>query len=309
MFSVIVPVYNTEKTLRRCVESLLSGSDRDIELILVEDSSGDGSWALCQALAETYENVTALRNSPNGGVSRARNRGLDAARGEYILFCDSDDWVDPEWSASLLNAARKAPHRMPICGFYVEDDMATDAQLRLWNQRGTVQQIPLEQGFDLLDRTLLQQLWTKAFRRDIIERYHIRFDETQSMGEDLQFVLDYLATEQLQGFSVISEPLYHYSCNTGTLMRNFGLANREEEYRRVRQLGEITGEQARCTATVEQLKKSHVYHILRSNLSRKEKRALAREILGENASAYCRAQKFVMLKEQITNLYKPVRRK
>ena len=93
VISVIVPVYNAEKTLRRCVESIVYGSYRNVEVILIEDHSTDESWALCQTLSQEFDNVRALRNDRNRGVSHTRNRGLEVATGDYIMFCDSDDWV------------------------------------------------------------------------------------------------------------------------------------------------------------------------------------------------------------------------
>ena len=89
--SVIVPVYNAEKTLRRCVESIVLGQERNIEVILVEDCSKDHSWELCLELAQEFPNVTAVQNERNSGVSFTRNRGLELAQGDYILFVDSDD--------------------------------------------------------------------------------------------------------------------------------------------------------------------------------------------------------------------------
>ena len=99
-FSVIIPVYNAEKTLRRCVDSVLSQlGDRD-EVLLVNDGSKDGSGAICAEYAGRDVRVRLI-DKENGGVSSARNAGLDAARGDYVLFVDSDDWV----SGDLLSAA------------------------------------------------------------------------------------------------------------------------------------------------------------------------------------------------------------
>lgn len=299
MFSVIVPVYNAAHTIERCVESILGSYCEDLQIILIEDRSKDHSWQICCALAEKYPCITALQNDRNRGVSYTRNRGLEAAIGEYLLFVDSDDWVEPEWSTALLNELQKDPHWMPVCGYQLENDADEEKRQCLWSEHGSVKQVALKDAFDLLDKVLLQQLWTKAFCREIVVSNKIRFDETQSMGEDLQFILDYLEAANLQGFSMVSKPLYHYSCNIGTLMRSFGLVNRDEEYSRLLQLGKITGNRERCDISIEALKKNHVYHILRSNLSGKEKRALARDILGKQATAYCCTQKLAILKERI----------
>ena len=100
--SVIVPVYNAEQTLRKCVESLIFGLYRNIEVILVEDCSSDNSWALCQLLCEEFQSVRCVRNESNSGVSCTRNYGISLATGEYLCFVDSDDWVSGRYVSRLV---------------------------------------------------------------------------------------------------------------------------------------------------------------------------------------------------------------
>ena len=100
--SIIVPVYNAEKTLERCVRSLMAQTLRSIEIILVNDGSRDQSLAICQRLAQEDGRIRLI-DKPNGGVSSARNAGLDVARGDYVMFCDSDDWVEPDWCESMVS--------------------------------------------------------------------------------------------------------------------------------------------------------------------------------------------------------------
>lgn len=95
LISVIVPVYNVEKYLKRCVDSLLSQTYPNIEIILVNDGSTDGSWNICREFANSKPNVIAL-SKPNGGQSSARNLGVGIAHGDYIGFIDSDDWIEPD---------------------------------------------------------------------------------------------------------------------------------------------------------------------------------------------------------------------
>ena len=105
--SVIIPVYNAEKTLERCVESIIYGAIRDISVILVDDCSNDGSWECCQDLSNRYPNVYCYQNEKNKGVSYTRNHGLEVAKSEYILFVDSDDWVDLESYKKILDKLRE----------------------------------------------------------------------------------------------------------------------------------------------------------------------------------------------------------
>ena len=99
--SVIVPVYNVEGYLARCVDSILGQTYENLEVILVDDGSRDGSGALCDAFARQDHRVKVI-HKPNGGLSSARNTGIDAAQGEYLAFVDSDDWLEPDAYAQML---------------------------------------------------------------------------------------------------------------------------------------------------------------------------------------------------------------
>ena len=103
--SVIVPVYNTEKYLRRCIDSILNQTYEALEVILVDDGSTDGSGAVCDEYAEKDARVRAIHQK-NGGISAARNAGIDAASGQYIAFIDSDDYVTGDMLAELLRICR-----------------------------------------------------------------------------------------------------------------------------------------------------------------------------------------------------------
>lgn len=114
MISVIVPVYKAEKYLERCVNSILNQTYRDLELILVDDGSPDGSPELCDRFAQQDSRVRVIHKE-NGGVSTARNAGLEAARGEYIAFVDSDDWIEPYMYETMLSAAQKHNCDVVMC--------------------------------------------------------------------------------------------------------------------------------------------------------------------------------------------------
>ena len=198
--SVIVPVYNAEKTLERCVRSLMAQTLRSIEILLVNDGSPDCSPEICRQLASEDGRIRVI-DKPNGGVSSARNAGLDSARGEFIMFCDSDDWVEPDWCESML--AIYSPGDMVICeidraDLKTEHDTQTeDAERR-----------------ELLHFPLLAcSLWNKLFLRSAIEQAGLRFDEKLRLGEDFCFVLAYLCL--IDGkLRFLYRPLYHYDVST-----------------------------------------------------------------------------------------------
>ena len=117
MISIIVPVYNTEKYLRKCIDSILAQTYRDIEVILVDDGSTDGSGAICDEYEKTDERVRVIHKE-NGGQATARNMALDEARGEYVGFVDSDDYISPSMYEELLSAASMNNADIAMCARY-----------------------------------------------------------------------------------------------------------------------------------------------------------------------------------------------
>ena len=106
--SVIIPVYNSEQYLRRCLDSVLNQSVQDYEIILIDDGSTDGSLDICNEYAERNRNIKVIHKL-NGGVSSACNLGINYSRGKYLMFCDSDDYVEPDWIATMYQYAEKNP--------------------------------------------------------------------------------------------------------------------------------------------------------------------------------------------------------
>ena len=106
--SIIVPVYNAEKFLNRCVDSILGQEYRDFELILVDDGSRDMSGSICDAYAKTDERVVVIHKE-NSGVSDTRNQGIERAKGTYLQFVDSDDWLTPDATKLMVRAAEEGP--------------------------------------------------------------------------------------------------------------------------------------------------------------------------------------------------------
>lgn len=235
-FSVIVPVHNGEKTLRRCVESLVPQVSR---ILLIENGSKDRSRQLCHALAEEFSNVTALDGDAVGGVSKARNLGLRQVDTPYILFCDCDDYVEPDYAENFQQALEYAD--FAICGYVNHDEVANGrTDIYGFSEEETVELLPqLEQ---IHGQCLLQQLWNKVFSRDVIEQAGIRFDESISIGEDMRFVLDYLAAAKPQKTALLAKPLYHYMRDQpGSLMYRMGTEKMDEAIRNLETMYRLMG--------------------------------------------------------------------
>lgn len=208
MISIIVPIYNCIRSLPRCIGSIQHQTFTDWELLLVDDGATDGSSFLCDQFASSDNRIRVLHKS-NGGVSSARNMGLDHAKGEYVMFCDSDDWVEPDWCEQLYLAAVENLGRHPVCNYYRS---APDLEMinREVQCQAVKERIAKEDFFSLNQYELLGIPWNKIFRRTILEENHIRFRPDLSLGEDLIFNLDYLHY-LMDGFVFVNRPLYHYT--------------------------------------------------------------------------------------------------
>lgn len=190
--SVIVPVYNVEPYLRRCLDSILAQTFQDFELIIVDDGSTDGCGAICDEYASSDARVRVIHKK-NAGVSTARNTGLDAAIGQYVYFCDSDDSILPETLQSTVMLAEENSADAVSFNFSRGE--------KKQNLDGSVSVVDLS-GIDtryeyLFGKPLFHngcwEVWTFLFTRSVIEENNIRFClECNNYAEDLGFTLNYL---------------------------------------------------------------------------------------------------------------------
>lgn len=215
MVSMIVPVYNSEKTLSRCIDSILNQTYRDFELILLNDGSTDTSGEICDAYAKKDSRVRVVHKE-NTGVSDTRNRGIDLARGEYLQFLDSDDWITPDATALFVRTATEQQCDMVISQFYrvIGEHVS---------QKGAID----EDG--LMDRStyanhMMQKpadfyygvLWNKFYKRSIITEHRLRMDQSISWCEDFMFNLEYV--RHTQTIYAMKVPVYYYVKTKGSLV-------------------------------------------------------------------------------------------
>lgn len=207
MISIIVPVYNSEKTLKRCIESLLAQTYSDIEILLVMDGPVDASIAIGKSYEEKDARIHVLIKE-NEGVSKARNYGLSHAKGEFIQFVDSDDYVASQLCEKMLGAVDNTNAKMALCGYhhlFLNRDLTkVPKQGLFWFKENPAMFLELYEG------GFLNMPWNKLFRKDLIKE---GFEETLSLGEDLLFNLTYL--ECKGKIAVLDEPLYFYVQENG----------------------------------------------------------------------------------------------
>ena len=190
--SVIVPVYNTEKTLRECVDSILCQDYRNFELLLIDDGSKDQSPAICDEYARKDNRVKAY-HQPNGGVSSARNHGLDYAKGEWITFIDADDYI----TQGFFDDVCKRDEDVIIKGYQKFDKECETRNMPLTDSRNL---LSLKEFLILyITDSLLRCPWAKFYKKSVIG--DLRFLTDMKIGEDAWFVFKYL--ERCRNYSVI----------------------------------------------------------------------------------------------------------
>lgn len=235
--TVIVPAYNAAPYLSRCLDSLLAQTERAFELILVDDGSTDETGAICDMRAAQDARIRVI-HAANGGVSAARNRGLAAATGRFVLFCDADDVVEPTWIERLCGAGVPDDADMAVCGVKLVYPGSTPPRVRNTDWQGIAEgSVPLSAVWQLQERGLMLTPCNKSFRREILEANQLRFDESLAYCEDEQFILRYLLCAQ-QGFWVVREDLYAYEKqHAGSLTHRYvpGLWDTVEKSRALRE--------------------------------------------------------------------------
>ncbi|KAF0856669.1 glycosyltransferase family 2 protein [Pantoea dispersa] len=212
LFSIIIPVYNAQNTIRRTLQSVLNQTFSSYEIIVVNDGSRDNSARILQEFAH-YPQVTVL-NQINAGVSAARNSGLQQASGEYVLFLDADDWVDDNFLMSFklnLNAWPAESVDLMV-GNLNDNRIGKVSQAGFFSQ----QDIPYVLGeLEMSDN--IGYLHNKCYRRQIIDDLHLRFMEGVSMSEDLLFNLEFFSC--VSNFLITPGAAYHYEDVAGSLSK------------------------------------------------------------------------------------------
>lgn len=187
-YSVIIPVYNSETTISRCLDSLLYQIPDDAEILVINDGSTDKSSEICGRYEEKYSSVHYYTKE-NGGVSTARNIGLDNAAGEYILFVDSDDFVEPLYWQVINDFIDQYRPDMVQWGFR---DCGQTVRKRNTGDYVVAGELAVAKKIrTAIQKYMFSALWARIFRMDIITKYSIRFDPKLSIGEDQAFIFAY----------------------------------------------------------------------------------------------------------------------
>ena len=214
MVSIIVPIYNAEQYLRRCVDSILNQEYTDYELLLVNDGSTDASGDICEEYGDQDPRVIVIQKE-NTGVSDSRNRALDRARGKYLQFLDSDDWITPDATRLFVRAAEEYGCDMVISDFYrvvgerlsPKGDIEEEGVLTREEFAAHMMENPADFYYGVM--------WNKLYRRDLVEKYHLGCTTELNWCEDFLFNLAYIRRAEL--FYALHAPIYYYVKRKGSL--------------------------------------------------------------------------------------------
>lgn len=237
ILSIIIPIYNVEPYLDRCMKSVLNQTLKDIEIILVDDGSPDGCPAMCDSYKEKDARIKVI-HKPNGGLGLARNSGLEAASGKYVAFLDSDDFVDLDYYEQLVSSAEAHQSDMCIAGF--TDEFFTKSAAypniyagKIFRKPDTVEIVLRSMiGADKKgEDDMGMSVWKNIYSKELIDRFNLKFvSEREYISEDIIFNIGFLG--KAEKVCIIDSVGYHYCHNENSLTTRYK-ADRFEMYKKL----------------------------------------------------------------------------
>lgn len=205
--SVIVPVYNVEKYLSRCIDSILAQTFKDFELLLIDDGSKDSSGKICDEYAKKDKHIRVFHKE-NGGVSSARNLGLDLAVGEWVSFVDADDKIEEKYLSDLIENSSNV--ELVICGY---KQIGISNKTVIYNEAVFNMKLYKDQSYfnrsEIEASCLFYCPWRKLFKLELIKSNNIRFDEIMFLGENTCFLILYV--KYVNKIKVINDTSYIFT--------------------------------------------------------------------------------------------------
>lgn len=214
LISIIIPIYNGEKYLKVCLDSILAQTYTHFELILVDDGSTDTSSQICDAYAESDSRVITYHIS-NGGVSHARNYGINVAKGGWITFIDCDDWITPDYLKDFASQNLE-----PSTLYIIQADKVENEKIKPWPYLYKEGICKLKAGNErIIDKLLVYGTpWGKFFNSAVVKENKILFDEQISNHEDTLFYFEYI--RRIKNIRILSSRYYYRIESTGSLSKN-----------------------------------------------------------------------------------------
>lgn len=211
LISVIIPVYNVEKYLSKCLDSVIRQTYKNLEIIVIDDGSTDSSAELCDKYSKTDSRIKVIHQK-NGGLSFARNIGLSIAKGDYIGFVDADDWIHPDMYRHLIGIIEKYQADIStVEPIKVTNDVALEERYPEIKIVTFTQQEYAKMYFKIGTQKILYYVWNRLYKRELFEKNH--FNKKFSIGEDV--VASYKAWSKAHTIVVSNQPMYYYRQQSG----------------------------------------------------------------------------------------------
>ena len=213
--TLIIPIYNAERYLRRCLDSVMEQTYADMEVLLMNDGSTDGSLAICREYEEKDLRFRPI-DKENTGVSDTRNQAMLLARGTYLQFLDSDDWLTPDATESLAEAARADDCDLVVADFYrVNGKRYVEKKHIKKTHVMTREEFAMEMAENPAD-FYYGVMWNKLYRKSILLEHQIQCDTSMNWCED--FVLNLQMIRHAERFRALQKPIYYYMKRKGSLV-------------------------------------------------------------------------------------------
>ena len=213
MVSILIPIYNAEKFLPGCLLSVLSQTYSDLQIVLIDDGSKDGSWQLCQEYAAKDNRIEAWHQE-NKGVAETRDNLLKKVKGDYVLFVDSDDWIEYDMVEYMLSLAKETDAEMVMCDRVINDTKPStkDPEIKVLSQEEAISDF-------LYHKYFVGALWNKLFKKSVVDGES--FHKDIWYGEDALFTWDVL--QKVSKVAISDKQLYHFCMNEESIShQSFG---------------------------------------------------------------------------------------
>ena len=234
--SVITPVYKVENYLRKCVDSILDQTFKDFELIIVDDGSPDSCGSIADEYVQKDERVRVIHKQ-NGGAPSARNRGIDIAKGEWLYFPDSDDWLEPDYLEALYNTAIKTDAKLVVSGYtmeYFENGVSHSYSVSTPKKNYNSQELVRGNLHNYFDNMMMAVPWNKLYKADYILDNNLRFPELK--WDDLHFNMEVIM--DIDKVAICSNAGYHFfrsrpGSETTTVFDSMLYKKRKEQFEHI----------------------------------------------------------------------------
>lgn len=290
--SIIVPIYNVEKYLNRCIQSLLGQTLKEIEIILVDDGSPDKCPSMCEEYAKVDSRIKVIHKQ-NEGLGLARNSGLEIATGEYVAFVDSDDYVEKTMFATLYTTASKKDLDVIYCGFYKQNidgtfkrisECETYTEYNKINIQRLIPDFIASEPYCKNEYKHDMSVWHSIYKNKIIKNNHLQFvSERIYSSEDIPFQIDFL--KRAEKIAFIPDNFYYYCYNNTSLTKKVN----KERFQLIKSTYELISEKVK-EEDFEGLRakrlfignvRTYIRKVVNSHITECEKVSIIQELLND----------------------------